>query len=169
MVIKSLNPYNKVKGSCVSVSLFVPKDLGNRWTDRVLLNKVASHRSWEGYQIWHSPPQLPLEASRGVAASKIVIIAKYINFFLTDIPENGRTTIMFYRLDSLLYRKLNVKMITFSLFFISLIKSHIIEITKVLNWQFQIKFLTYFFIKVNFTKIFWDFSLFSTRMERSNF
>ena len=57
---------------------------------------------------------------------------------------------MFYRLDSLLKRKLNVKMITFSLFFISLIKSHIIEITKVLNWQFEIKFLTYFFCKSKF-------------------
>ena len=37
------HPYNKVNG-CLSV----PKNLANRWTDRVLLNRVASHRSKEG-------------------------------------------------------------------------------------------------------------------------
>ena len=40
-------PYNKVKG-CLFVCLSVPKDLANRWTDRVLLNRVASHRSRKG-------------------------------------------------------------------------------------------------------------------------
>ena len=39
--------YNKVTG-CLSVCLFVPKDLVNRGTDMVLLNRVASHRSREG-------------------------------------------------------------------------------------------------------------------------
>ena len=28
--------------------VFLSNDLANRWTDRVLLNRVASHRSWEG-------------------------------------------------------------------------------------------------------------------------
>ena len=34
--------------SCVYVCQFVPNDLANRWTDIVLLNRVASHRSREG-------------------------------------------------------------------------------------------------------------------------
>ena len=33
----------------VSVCLFVTKDLADRWTDRVLHNRVASHRSREGF------------------------------------------------------------------------------------------------------------------------
>ena len=46
------NPYNKVTG-CLSVCMFVPKDLANRWTDRILLNMVASHRSsQEGFQLF---------------------------------------------------------------------------------------------------------------------
>ena len=33
---------------CMPVCLFVPKDLANRLTYRVLLNRVPSHRSQEG-------------------------------------------------------------------------------------------------------------------------
>ena len=37
----------------MSVCLSVTKDLANRWTDiMVLLYSVASHRSWEGLQIF---------------------------------------------------------------------------------------------------------------------
>ena len=28
--------------------VFLSNDLANRWTDRALLNRLASHRSWEG-------------------------------------------------------------------------------------------------------------------------
>ena len=42
-----LYPYNKVT-ECLFVCLSVPKDLANRWTDRVLLNKVAFHGYQEG-------------------------------------------------------------------------------------------------------------------------
>ena len=31
---------------CVCVCVCVPKDLANRWTDRVLLYNVASHWTW---------------------------------------------------------------------------------------------------------------------------
>ena len=33
---------------CLCVCLSVPKDLANRWTDQVHLNRLASHRSREG-------------------------------------------------------------------------------------------------------------------------
>ena len=43
-----LYPYNKVTGCllfvCMCVCMFVPKDFANRWTDQILLNRVASHR-----------------------------------------------------------------------------------------------------------------------------
>ena len=42
-----INPYTKVT-ECLSVCVFVPKDLANRLTDRVLLYRVDSHRSWKG-------------------------------------------------------------------------------------------------------------------------
>ena len=45
------HPYTKVTGClcvCGSMCLFVPKDLPNRWTDGVLLNRVASHMSRKG-------------------------------------------------------------------------------------------------------------------------
>ena len=50
-ILLLLYPYNKVKGClfiCVFVCMFVPKDLANRLTDGVLLNRVASNRSREG-------------------------------------------------------------------------------------------------------------------------
>ena len=64
----------------VCVCVFVPKDLANRWTDRFLLNSVASHRSREDLKLfWGRVPlpfqeksqkiKEPLEASRGVAPS----------------------------------------------------------------------------------------------------
>ena len=34
------------------VCLSVPKDLANRWTDRVLLNRVDSHMSLEGFKLF---------------------------------------------------------------------------------------------------------------------
>ncbi len=37
---------------CLCVCRFVPKDLANRWTDRVFLNRVDSHRSREGLQLF---------------------------------------------------------------------------------------------------------------------
>ena len=47
-----------------SVCLWVPKDLANRWTDRVLLYRVASHRPWEVYNYfgggYHHPPKRKL-------------------------------------------------------------------------------------------------------------
>ena len=73
----------------MSVCLFVPKDLANRWTDRILLNKVASHRSLKVYNYfgggYHHPPKkitinvtfkVPLEASSGVSASSLCIKMK---------------------------------------------------------------------------------------------
>ena len=39
--------HDKVKG-CLFVCLFIPKDLANRWADRVLPYRVASHRSRDG-------------------------------------------------------------------------------------------------------------------------
>ena len=41
------NPYIKVTG-CLFVCVSVPKDIANRRTDRVLLNRVNSHGFWEG-------------------------------------------------------------------------------------------------------------------------
>ena len=35
-------------GRIANLRLCTPKDLANRWTDLVLLYRVASHRSWEG-------------------------------------------------------------------------------------------------------------------------
>ena len=65
----------------MSVCLFVPKDLANPWTDRVLLNRVA-YRSLEGFLTIFlvdgtppppPPPQKKIfdETSWGKAASSI--------------------------------------------------------------------------------------------------
>ncbi len=83
---------------CLSVCLFVPKDLANRWIDRVLLNRVASLRSLtilgDGtttyprnrefnatqthFKYNQKTFKVPLEASRGVAAS----ISDKVIFFI---------------------------------------------------------------------------------------
>ena len=65
------NPYTKVTGClcvCVFVCLFVPKDLANNWTDRVLRIRVASHRSQEGlklfsWRVGHPQPPLKMKNS----------------------------------------------------------------------------------------------------------
>ena len=82
---------------CLCVYLFVPKDLANCWADRILLNRVASHRSREGltifslqksqqieffftwtqlrkvmYYLSKKTFKVSLDASMGVAASNIM-------------------------------------------------------------------------------------------------
>ena len=42
------------------VSMFVPKDLANRWTDQVLLNSEASYRSREVFKIFWGWYLIPL-------------------------------------------------------------------------------------------------------------
>ena len=44
--------------------LYVAKDLANRWTDRVLLNRVASHRSWEGLLLFLERVSSPLSPKK---------------------------------------------------------------------------------------------------------
>ena len=48
---------------CLCICVSVPKDPANRWTDQVLLNRVASHRSREGlWLFWGKTTSLmPLE------------------------------------------------------------------------------------------------------------
>ena len=52
-ISRTVNSYNWISYKKVtvrlSVCLFEPKDLANRWTNMVLLYRVDSYRSWECY------------------------------------------------------------------------------------------------------------------------
>ena len=59
-----VNPSNKMFVClfvCLSVCLFVPKDFANHWTDRVLLNRVASR---EGFYLFFGEGIIPWEITK---------------------------------------------------------------------------------------------------------
>ena len=76
-------PYTKVTG-CLYVCVSVPKDLANRWTDRVLLNRVASSGPGKVYNYFLGDRDTPNPPKN----EKYSPLEKKFNF-LTKIKNDG--------------------------------------------------------------------------------